>query len=326
MRSSKPSRAADLIQLSCYRHFMLNMVHQRLKFAPEFPLGVYYSHYLIPKDNLIRPEPCRIVTLIEAWVEKGFVVRQENGSGRGPQRSNDSVTASGARFITSSSSGIAVEYEPEPRPQRRLWRRIWGKAQKAPPLHSWKPFSVPPVGESLSALSMPNSLIQWEGNSIATFPLQTLTEAVFQSDFRFPHSLSIELSDDFINLDTDAYGVGATQVSAVCNCGCNLGYEGSLGYFVFDRIRRICPACGCAFRPQDQIAEVVDGSNGAKFPQPGGLCHRFGIVVYFSKEHPLYVPDPNGELVEALPKVTSIFMETCRTALGVELNEFSYYA
>ena len=138
----------------------------------------------------------------------------------------------------------------------------------------------------------------------------------------------IELSDDFINIDTAPYGnVGepASQVNPICSCGCDLDYEHPMGWSATRRIRRICPSCGAAFRPQDQVAEIVDGATGEKSPQPGGLCNRFAIIIDFGKEMPLYMPDANGELVDSAAKAADVFLETCRTALGIDLNEFSLY-
>jgi hypothetical protein len=155
--------------------------------------------------------------------------------------------------------------------------------------------------------------------------LETITEPISHGDFSFPPGLIVEISDDFVNPHTDPYGGDARQVSASCSCGCNLMYEAT-GHLAGERIRRVCPACGLAFRPQDQMAEIRDGSSGNKTVQPGGLCNRFGIIVDFDKEMPLYRPDSNGQLVETTPKVTAAFMETCTAALGTELNEFSYYS
>jgi hypothetical protein len=97
-----------------------------------------------------------------------------------------------------------------------------------------------------------------------------------------------------------------------------LSFEGA-------KVRRICPECGAAFRPQDQIADIVDGATGDKTPQPGGMCYRFAIVLDFDKDHPLFAQNADGERVDATPRVTSRFMDVCRTALGIELNEFSDY-
>jgi hypothetical protein len=140
--------------------------------------------------------------------------------------------------------------------------------------------------------------------------------------------LIIEVSDDFINPHSDVYGVGGDtkQVKPICACGHNLEYTDTeaSGWFAEMKIRKNCPLCGLAFRPQDQVAEIAD-ANGKKSPQPGGLCNRFGIIIDFNKEFPLYVRGADGELVDATPKVSDFFLDTCTAALGVELNEFGYY-
>lgn len=188
----------------------------------------------------------------------------------------------------------------------------------------WKPFPVPPTGEALSALAKPSTVIRWECNSSAVYPMRTITERIYRGDHSFPHSLTIEMSDDFLNVRTDGYG-DARQVSPTCKCGCGLGYEDAIGWSATERIRQICPSCGSAFRPQDQLAEIVDGATGKKTPQPGGLCNRFAISINFGKDWPLYLSDANGELLESAAKVSEVFLETCSTALRTQLNEFSLY-
>ena len=286
-------------------------------------MGVYYSQYLIPRNNTVRPEPDRIVALIDAWVEKGFVVCAGSNATHHQQESNHRTLEMGARFLTKQSPGESLGQATEPK--RGFWERlIWSEPPKVRRKDPWMPFSVPPVGESLAALTKPYTLIRWLENSSAAYPLQTITEPISQLEFRSPHSLIVELSDDFINPHTAPLDGDATQMSAICNCGCNLGYEAT-GYLAGEFIRRVCPTCGLSFRPQDQIAEIRDGANGNKFPEPGGLCNRFGIIIDFGKDLPLYVPDSNGQLTGE-PKVTGAFMETCSTALGIELNEFGYYS
>lgn len=279
-------------------------------------MGVHYSHYLIPQDNTVRPHPDRIVALIEAWTEQGFIIP---ANGEPPEAV--------ARFMTAPSAAETVEQEQAAEPRMGLWARLLRKkAPKQPPADRWKPFSAPPSGKSLSALAEPYAVIRWEGNSSAVYPMRTVAELVAQGDDRFPHRLMIELSDDFLNPETDPYGAGGDtkQVSPVCTCGCSLEYE-SMGWFGEKRVRKVCPSCGRAFRPQDQLAEVVDGTSGEKIAQPGGLCNRFAVIIDFDKEMPLYVRDSEGELVEITPKVTQVFLETCSTALGIKLNEFGYY-
>jgi hypothetical protein len=60
-------------------------------------MGVNYSHYLIPRDNTVRPDPDRIVALIEAWIEKGFVVRPESVLAHDQPVSNGRRPETGAR-------------------------------------------------------------------------------------------------------------------------------------------------------------------------------------------------------------------------------------
>jgi hypothetical protein len=289
-------------------------------------MGVNYSHYLIPRDNTVRPDPERIVALIDAWIEKGFVVRPESVLAHDQPVSNGRRPETGARFMTRPLHAEASEPEQAPAPRKGFWSRFWGEAQKPPPADPWMPFLIPPVGESLSALANPCALIRWEGNPSATYPLQTVTELIAQGDRRLPHSLIIDVSDDFANPNTDPYGAGGDtrQVNPSCSCGCNLEYEDTMGWLGIEKIRRVCPACRLAFRPQDQIADIVD-ANGAKTSQAGGLCNRFAITIDFTKEMPLYVRGSNGELTETTPKVTGLFLNTCSAALGIELNEFSYY-
>jgi hypothetical protein len=290
-------------------------------------MGVDYSHYLIPRDNTVRPDPDRIVALIDAWIEKGFVVRPESVPAQDQRASNARSSETGARFMTRPLPAEALEPEQGPAPRKGFWSRFWGGAQKPAPADPWMSFLIPPVGESLSALANPCTLIRWEGNPRATYPLQTVTEPISQGDHRFPHGLIIDVSDDFANPNTDLYGAGGDtrQVNPSCSCGCNLEYEDTMGWLSTEKIRRVCPVCRLAFRPQDQIADIVD-ANGAKTPQAGGLCNRFAITIDFSKEMPLYVRGANGELTEAAPKVTGLFLDTCSAALGIELKEFSYYS
>jgi hypothetical protein len=283
-------------------------------------MGVYYSHYLIPENNTIRPDPSRIVALIEAWTEKGFVL---------PANSQSAKAA--ARYRTPPPPEQMVEREQPVVAQTGFWARLLGK--KAPTLprpDPWKPFLVPPTGDSLSALAEPYVLIRWEGNSNAVYPMRTVTENISRGDHCFPHHLMIELSDDYLNIDSAPYGSAegdVRQVNPICACGRDLGYDDDqAGCSTPHKIRRVCPSCGAAFRPQDQVAEIVDGITGTKMPQPGGLCNRFAIIIEFGKEMPLDVADEKGDLVDSAAKVTDVFLETCISALGVKLNEFSYYS
>jgi hypothetical protein len=119
-------------------------------------------------------------------------------------------------------------------------------------------------------------------------------------------------------------GGDSRQVVARCGCGGNLEYDDT-GWSLGDKtIRQVCPECGTAFRPQDQIADIVD-QNGNKTPLPGGMCYRFAIVIDCSKDHPLYVRDENGQLIETKPKISGGFMGVCSAALGIKLKELGHW-
>jgi hypothetical protein len=300
---------------------------------PELFMGVAYTHYLIARDNTVRPQPDRICALINTWVEKGFIARPDGVPAQNPHEPNAGRSETGAQFATEASYGSYGQNlwsDQAPARRRGLWARLWGRIEDAnsisrsPRPDPWMPFSVPPIGESMAALAAPYTLIRWDANPNATNPLQTVTESVSKGDTRFPHRLMIEVSDDFINTHTDPYGGNARQAEPTCDCGHNLEYKGTAGWLDTRKIRRACPVCGQAFRPQDQLAEIRNGEDGTIFVQPGGLCNRFAIIIDFGKDMPFYRLEPNGVLVDAIPKVTDVFLQTCTTALGIELNEFRY--
>jgi hypothetical protein len=288
-------------------------------------MGIHYAHCIIPRDRTVRPEPGRIVALIEAWIERGFVVRPEKGQAQGPRESSRRKSETGARFKTGPLFEEALKRQQAPEPPRSFLARLLGKSQKPPRPDLWMPLSLPPVGDSLRALAYPSTLIEWDSNPSATYPMQTVTEPLARGEEGLLHQLIIELSDDFANPHTDVIGGAAKQVNPICKCGCDLEYEDALGWLATEKIRRICPACGLSFRPQDHIAEIVNGITGVRSPQPGGLCNRFSIIIDFDKEWPRNMRGADGNnLIE--PKVTPYFLKTCSDVLGIELNEFSYYS
>lgn len=289
-------------------------------------MGVYYSHCLIPKDNTIRPAPDRVVTLINAWVKKGFVVSPQGIPAREGNRPYRPMRETGACFKTEPPLTLAAEpdLEPAPEPPKTLWSRLFGHPAtpkiEPRPKNPLRPFSIPPTGDSLAALAQPYALIEWAPNPNAVYPMQTVPELP-----PAPHRVTIELSDDFVNPRTDGYGE-AKQIEPICGCGHDLNYEGPPGCWLGgDMIYRVCPACGLLFRPQDHPAEMIDAATGATIPRPGGLCHRFAIVIDCGKDHPIYLRAPNGGLVDAKPGVSDIFLKTCTDALGIELEGFDNY-
>ncbi|MBX9774666.1 MAG: hypothetical protein K2Y71_09645 [Xanthobacteraceae bacterium] len=285
-------------------------------------MGVYYCHYLIPRDNTMRPEPDRIAMLIGAWLAQGFVLPQQNFPEQQQHQPDTGTAAVGGRFITRPPFGRPTEYSEAAQPRPGFWARLLGQRPEPGAPDPWTPFLFPPIGETLSALARTNTIIEWNAHPDALYPMQTVPQS---RDIPSPN-VTIDISEDFMNPSTDPYGtsdgVPAKQIAGICRCGHDLAYQDEDGRFAGSRIRRVCPACGLAFRPQEQLAELVDDATGNRIPQPGGLCYRFAIILDFGKELPVYA---NGELVESKPKVTDLFMNTCTAALGVELNEFGYY-
>lgn len=289
-------------------------------------MGVYYTHCLIPKQNTIRPTPDQLVALIGAWVDKAFIVGPEGLPAWARTGSNQSMADTGACFRTEPPlPGSQIKQEPpHPEPPKSFWSGLFGSPQpKRQPVDLRTPFSIPPVGAALTALSQPDALIQWAPNPNAAYPMDTV--AAFPAE---PHNISIELADDFLNPRTDPYGnIGedAKQLDGICPCGHNLEYDGAIHWRDTRRIRRVCPACGQSFRPQDHFAEIVDGATGAKIPCPGGHCRRFAINIDFGKDLPVHGRGADGELIDAKPRTSELFLKTCETALGFELVGFNDY-
>ena len=145
-------------------------------------MGVYYSHYLIPQDNTVRPHPDQIVSLIDARINNGFIIGRAERSTPDQYRSNGARSETGARFATKPAQSETVEQETTPEPQANFWTRLLRLLGGRTPnvqfvFRPWgTPFSVPPVGESLSALAKSFVLIRREGDRRASYPLQTIAD------------------------------------------------------------------------------------------------------------------------------------------------------
>lgn len=288
-------------------------------------MGVTYSHYLIPSDNTVRPSSDRIVALIDAWRDQGFIAAPTGSTSAGDAGAD---AAMGASFRLTHRIPAAPETQQAPRP-KSLWARWFGAADRpAAPIFRaapWTPFPMPVTDATLAVLNAPYGIVRWPEHEHAAYPMQTVTQTMAEQDAPPFHQLIIEFCEDFIDPHPE-YVSDPRHVSGVCGCGQVLRYE-QQAYLADEYIRRLCPACGAAFRPQDHMADLLlDGNTGETFVQPGGLCNRFGIIIDFDKNIPSYVVNSNGDLVETPPRVSTAFMDTCTRALGVPLNEFSFYS
>jgi hypothetical protein len=293
--------------------------------AGRLPMGVYYSHCLIPRDNTIRPSPEQIAALLAAWIEQRFIIpgAATLDMTRGWHR--ESMAETGACFRTEPPlKTVNEQARPQPEPPKSLWAKLFG----APPAPMWAPdpmmsFSMPPAGASWTALSRPDALIVWAARPDAEYPMETIADLVGE-----PHHFSIELSDDFVNPYTDSYGVGQDmqQLAGICPCGHDLNFESASDWIDSRRIRHICPRCSAPFRPQDHPAEIIDNETGAKIPCPGAMCRRFAISIDFGRDFPDHRRAENGELIHTKPQASDLFLRTSETALGFELKSFDDYS
>jgi hypothetical protein len=196
------------------------------------------------------------------------------------------------------------------------------KAVPSPPLQlfaSRKPFDWPPVGEAEAALSAPGALLEWEMRDYqrlgVRYPLDMLpdTDCRRATDFS---SISRMISPTQIPDIT--YPAKNSIRFAPAGASLNMNRTAFEDY----RIHRICPSCGTPFRPQDQFVEIPVGATGAKYLERGGICYRFAIVLDCGKDMP--GPEEDGEPRD--PKVDVSFLETCRSALALDLYEASLYS
>ena len=93
------------------------------------------------------------------------------------------------------------------------------------------------------------------------------------------YDFELLLSDDFVAED----GELIDPISTVCVCGHDLAYEPDEDIFYAGRIRRVCPICVTAYRPQDHETIIRDGFTGEESAIAGGLTYRFAISINCGK-------------------------------------------
>ena len=270
-------------------------------------MGVNYSHYIIPRDNTLRPGPEQIVALIKAWQAAGYV----------PEHGVTPVFRVDAWEEQLREAERAAAMQPT-RPKGLFASWLWKTpSPRLPLMPESKSFVFPPIGESEEALSAAGALIEWEMRDYLKLGTRYPLDQLPDPGWRPSYSLQIHLCDDFTEAP-DNYGP-SRKLNTVCACGQELKYQTKGIRFEEERIHRVCPSCGEPFRPQDQIVEMRDGSTGATYEERGGLCYRFAIVVDCGKNIPNY-SDPLRD-----PRADPRFKETCSTALATELYEASHY-
>jgi hypothetical protein len=275
-----------------------------LKLEPTLrdPMGVELTQYLIPRDNTHRPSPEQIAALITAWVAAGYVVKPGSpalanlafGSGVSGPAAGPPAATSGAMHITKWS----------------------GKRAAAP-------FAVPPDTAALAVLAGPQARIQWPVSDNLTagtvYPITPVPKVSQLAGQGVYYDLEIHVSDDFVDVGGESI-VG--YMDPKCGCGGDLRVEpADDDVFGHQRIRRTCPKCSAAFRPQDQEVEMVGGVEEAELSVAGGVTYRFAIVIDCGK---CWHSDQSGG-VERDPKASAEFVALCERALGCDLYQVGVF-
>jgi len=253
-------------------------------------MGVEYCVYLLPRDNTVRPSPGAVAKLIEAWVAHRYV--------RAP---NDAKARESVKFHYrpdehAKQSGAYVETEP-------------GKPRPLP--------LVEPLAAMREVLTAPEVIIVWPIHDTMAlgldYPLDRIPD--MGDPKRGPYlDLRLEISDDFVDRGSECIdGLYAAR----CTCGRDLRYHLDHDLFYAGRIKRLCPTCGAAFRPQDHETIVGDGMTGERTSIAGGATSRFAIVVDCGKAWNRDAP------TSVLAKPT--FVTLCETSLGTKLYQVSDY-
>jgi hypothetical protein len=129
------------------------------------------------------------------------------------------------------------------------------------------------------------------------------------------YELELRFSDDLVAAANES----VDPLDAACTCGNALEYwpQGDDDLYYAARIRRTCPSCSRAFRPQDKETTIRDGITGAESPIMGGLTYRFAVVIDCGKSWP--------QDSDSMPRITAEFRRTCEAALGLRMYEVSYF-
>jgi hypothetical protein len=289
-------------------------------------MGVYYAHYIIPRDNTHRPPPDRIAALIEAWLEAGFVPQPE---------CETAATADlqvGQRnrpyYVLEDWQREALERPKSPKPPLKKaswWARLFGGAQPmqrscSTLLSCGKPFASPPAGDSLAALGDRAVTVTWPilgsfGSAVA-YIFEPVPPLQGRGPHQFWYDLNIDVSEDYRWNHANAY-LNVSPIDSHCQCGEELVYE-ALALVDELRIRRFCPVCGVEFRPQDRMAEIANEITGEPEKIPGGVCYRFAIRVDCGKFY--YISEEASG-----PRISGAFLDCCSKALATELYQVGVY-
>jgi hypothetical protein len=255
-------------------------------------MGVEYRHFLIPRDNTVRPDGDAVRRLIEAWRTHGFIAPS------GPQAlvkfktNHTGTTIEPEKLAHAATTGALID-------ERGGWRAF---------------------ADEMDQLLVGEAIVQWpitNTNECGIAHPLGLVDRVAGTYF----DLELHFSDDFVEHCSEMI----EPIDASCACGAQLAYncdvEEQYDIFYDGRIRRTCSECGAAFRPQEHAVVYRDGVTGAEREVMGGAIYRFAIVVDCGKCWQL-----RRDLREVSLAATKEFIDVSSEALGAPLYEIgSFY-
>jgi hypothetical protein len=256
--------------------------------------GLAYAHYMIPRDNDVRPTPFEVNRLIEAWLAAGYIAAP------GSTAQQRLVYAGAPWTETARATGAAL-----------LRNRI-----------TFTPMPVPLDAATLKALAMGDYRMTWpiETAWLAGLKLPVTSTPVARRGGNGPgYTIEVHSLADYVHLTSDLVGPFPADepITGIVPCRVsqtNLRYSADRFDNMFDdmgsRVRLICPTCSTRFRPQERTAQVRDGWSGKVMPLPGGATYRFAIQIDFGTEVP-----------EVSPRATPEFKAISEKALGLALYE-----
>lgn len=216
-------------------------------------MGVEYKHHLIAEDNTYKPGPEDLSRLVDALLAGGF------------------VTKAGTEGFRRMTFGTYTSYEYAERTGCYIHL---GDG-------TYSSFPCPCSTQDIAALGEQDFKIVW--------PVESSNE----SGLRYPltpfpewgdayYELELHLAMDFVYHTSELIDPFR---EVICKCGRPLEYDDQTPLrpanpvYYDGRIRRICPACGRPFRPQELTARVRDGYTGEASRRTGGATYLFAVVI-----------------------------------------------
>lgn len=249
-------------------------------------MGVEYKYLLIPRDNTHRPDIEAVKRLIAAWRDSSFALRP--GS---PEQVAVHQTISAKTQVHAVATGASLHTAS-----------------------GWRSFDDGDIGDVAAG----ELILQWPVPRAQPSQVRNPFGLVDEEDGTY-FDLELHFSEDFVQVG----GEMIDPMDARCSrCGEDLEYWTDMAVadiFYASRIRRVCPACQTAFRPQDRVVTYRDGMTGAERDLTGGATYRFAIVIDCGK---CWRTEDSGDVE---PTLSAEFFSVCSEALGIPLYGVGYF-